>query len=287
MRIFGIDFNAAPDQRQSIACTSCVLESQVLHVHCLALLENIDSFENFLNSDGPWVAGIDFPFGQPRKLVKNLGWPMRWEGYVGRSEYLGSSGFETLLEEYRDPRPLGDKQYLRRVDSQANSRTRISLRQLPVSRFFQSGAPRLLRSPVSVLPCRPNLDQRVVLEAYPNLVARRLIDRRPYKATSAGEVSDLRLAARRDLLNGLMSQRLKDEYGVGLAIDPSIRDELIEEPSGNYLDAVLCSLQASWAWNRRADGWGIPAEADSLEGWIVDPALSSERYRGGGFPVTG
>ena len=280
MRIFGLDFNAAPHLKQSIACTSCVLESQVLYVHCLALLENLDSFENFLNSEGPWVAGIDFPFGQPRKLVKNLGWPMRWEGYVGESDFLGLNGFETLLEQYRDTRPLGDKQYLRSVDSQANPKAPMSLRQVPLSRLFQRGAPRLLRSPVSVLPCRPNGDERVVLEAYPALVARRLIDKRPYKGTCDGGLSDLRVDARRDLLAGLMSQSLKDEYGVGLAIDASIRNELIEEPSGNYLDAILCSLQASWAWTRRKEGWGIPAEADSLEGWIVDPALETGEYAG-------
>ena len=278
MRIFGLDFSAAPYEGRPIACTSCVLESQVLYVHCLALLENLDSFENFLNSQGPWVAGIDFPFGQPRQLVKNLGWPMRWEDYVSESEYLGSRGFESLLEEYRDARPLGDKQYLRAVDCQANSRTRISLRQLPLSRLFQRGAPRLLRSPVSVLPCRPNRDERVVLEAYPALVARRLIERRPYKGTSTGEISDLRMDARRDLIDGLMSQRLEDEFAVRLAIDENIRDELIEEPSGTYLDAVLCSLQATWAWNRRNEGWGIPHDADSLEGWIVDPALAARAY---------
>lgn len=274
MRIFGLDFSAASHEGVPIACTSCVLESRVLYVHCLALLENLDSFENFLSSEGPWVAGIDFPFGQPRKLVKNLGWPMRWEGYVGRSEGLGLTRFELVLEEYRETRPLGDKQYLRSVDSQANFRTPMSLRQVPTSRLFQRCAPRLLRSPVSVLPCRPNRDERVVLEAYPALVARRLIDRRPYKGTSPDELSDLRLDARRDLLDGLMSQRLEDEFGVALAVDSSIRDELIEEPSGNYLDAILCSLQATWAWNHREHGWGIPSSADSLEGWIVDPALA-------------
>lgn len=255
-----------------------MLESDVLYVHCLALLDNLDSFENFLNSEGPWVAGIDFPFGQPRKLVKNLGWPMRWEDYVGCSEYLGLNGFESVVEEYRETRPLGDKQYLRSVDSQANRRTPMSLRQVPTGRLFQRCAPRLLRSPVSVLPCRPNRDERVVLEAYPALVARRLIDRRPYKGTSTGELSDLRLDARRDLLNGLMSQQLEDEFGVALSIDPSIRDELIEEPSGNYLDAILCSLQATWAWNNREHGWGIPSSADTLEGWIVDPALAQRQH---------
>ena len=179
MRIFGLDFSAAPYESQPIACTSCVLESEVLYVHCLALLENLDSFENFLSSAGPWVAGIDFPFGQPRKLV---------------------------------------------------------------------------------------------------LVARRLIDRRPYKGTSTDESSDLRLDARRDLLNGLMSQQLEDEFGVTLSVDPSIRDELIEEPSGSYLDAILCSLQATWAWNNREHGWGIPSSADTLEGWIVDPALAQQQH---------
>ena len=38
-------------------------------------------------------------------------------------------------------------------------------------------------------------------------------------------------------------------------------------PAGDSLDAVLCLMQAAWASER--PGYGLPADIDPLEGWIV------------------
>jgi len=48
---------------------------------------------------------------------------------------------------------------------------------------------------------------------------------------------------------------------------------MINDPSGDQLDALLCAVQAAWSWLRRDEGYGVPARADLLEGWITDPAL--------------
>jgi hypothetical protein len=42
---------------------------------------------------------------------------------------------------------------------------------------------------------------------------------------------------------------------------------LINDGSGDLLDATLCLLQAGWASEQR--DWGKPRTADPLEGWIV------------------
>ena len=44
-------------------------------------------------------------------------------------------------------------------------------------------------------------------------------------------------------------------------------DALVADASGDTLDAVLCLLQAGWAASR--PGWGLPAQVDPLEGWIL------------------
>ena len=41
------------------------------------------------------------------------------------------------------------------------------------------------------------------------------------------------------------------------------------DASGDTLDAVLCALQAAWAWQRRDAGFGEPPQMDALEGWIA------------------
>jgi hypothetical protein len=37
------------------------------------------------------------------------------------------------------------------------------------------------------------------------------------------------------------------------------------------LDALVCAIQAAWAWTRRDHGFGLPEHVDPLEGWIADP----------------
>ena len=39
-------------------------------------------------------------------------------------------------------------------------------------------------------------------------------------------------------------------------------------------DAVLCLLQAAWAWQRRTERHGLPDAVDPVEGWIVSVPAS-------------
>jgi hypothetical protein len=50
---------------------------------------------------------------------------------------------------------------------------------------------------------------------------------------------------------------------------------LADDPGADHLDALLCAVQAAWAWRCRDAGYGLPADLDPLEGWITDPALLS------------
>lgn len=52
---------------------------------------------------------------------------------------------------------------------------------------------------------------------------------------------------------------------------------MIDAP-GDTLDAVICSLQAAWAWGRRDRDWDIPPGTDPNESWIVDPALPAPTW---------
>ena len=47
--------------------------------------------------------------------------------------------------------------------------------------------------------------------------------------------------------------------------------DINEDASGDKLDAVLCAIQAAWAWKKRDRRYGRPHSADKLEGWIADP----------------
>jgi predicted RNase H-like nuclease len=60
--------------------------------------------------------------------------------------------------------------------------------------------------------------------------------------------------------------------GLRLKLSHAQRDALVDDASGDSLDAVLCLLQAAWAQQRQEEGdalYGLPPGFDGLEGWIV------------------
>jgi hypothetical protein len=274
VRIYGIDFTSAPSARKPIACARCRYEDGgVLAVEALTPLADFAAFEGLLAGPGPWVAGLDFPFGQPRRLIEDLAWPPKWSRYVRHVARMHLSQFERLLREYCDARPSGRKHHLRAADRRAGARSPMMLYGVPVGKMFFRGAPRLLRSPASVLPCRPRPDDRVAVEAYPALAARRLIGRESYKSERASKNTRARLRARAAILHAVRAPALEQAYGFTLRLPGALSEALAAEPSADGLDAVLCAVQAAWAWTRRDAGYGVPRGADALEGWIVDPAL--------------
>jgi len=127
MKIMGIDFTSAPSHGKPITCAVCALNAGKLEVKDFQTLANFQDFEDLLDQPRPWIAGIDFPFGQPRELIENLGWPLDWQDYVGKVAGMSKESFEQILTDYRKTRPKGRKQHLRVTDELAGSRSPMML----------------------------------------------------------------------------------------------------------------------------------------------------------------
>lgn len=276
MRIHGLDFTSAPGKRKPLVALGCTLDANVLRVDDSHEMTDFEGFEEFLRLPGPWVCGMDFPFGQPRSLVEALGWPMTWEGYVGRVCAMPKEEFEDAIRSDMAQRPKGNKWRYRLADRRSGSSSAMMLFRVPVGKMFYRGAPRLLASGVSVIPCRPNGDSRVAVEAYPAVVARRFLNRTSYKNDERRKQSPEQRAAREKLVAGLESEALKEEYGFVVALDKEWRERFVREPGADALDSLLCAVQAAWAYSRRDTDYGVPEVCDPLEGWILDPALLRE-----------
>lgn len=274
MRVYGLDFTSAPRRGKPITCTVATLAGDALSVEALVPFESFETFENFLSSPGPWIAGMDFPFAQPRKLVRNLGWPEQWDAVARLMGDLSITQFEELLADYRSLRPAGDKHHLRATDRLARSRSPMTLYGVPVARMFFRGVPLLERSEVSIVPCRPTDGNRVVVEAYPALVARRYIGRRSYKSDTRKHQTSEREQARRDLLGAVCSDTLAGDFGIRLDVPDGLVEEFAGDGTADRLDALLCAIQTAWCWRQRDRRFGMPEDVDPLEGWIADPALS-------------
>ena len=278
MRIFGIDFTSAPSHTKPITCAVCKLQDNHLKVQDCLKLVSFSDFEAFLHSSGPWLAALDFPFGQPIRLISNLKWPEEWEDYVQIITSMGKKEFEETLKRYAEGRPIGDKVHLRTTDVLTGARSPMMLYRVPVGKMFFEGATRLLRANVSILPCRPTADTRMVVEGYPALVARRFIAKQSYKSDERSKQTEDRKMARREIVLGLRSSEIVKWYGLKVELSDEMSERLVEEPMGDELDAVLCSVQGGWSWLQKFNGYGIPEVCKRIEGWIVDPLASLHKH---------
>lgn len=273
MRVFGLDFTSSPSRHKPITLAEAELEGESLRLVSLSSINSFTDFEAFLSKPNIWCAGIDFPFGQPRKLVENLGWPSSWPEYVRAISEMKKAQFVDLLRQYQAGRSEGDKRHFRKVDKLAGACSPMQLDFVPVARMFFEGAPRLLLSSCSVCPVLKRHDGRIVVEAYPGLIARNAIGAASYKTDDKQKQNEERRRSRRKIVDELATPRMKSMYELTVDLDPQLAQMCIDDPTGDVLDAVLCTVQAAWAYNRKESDFGMPADCDPLEGWIPDPTL--------------
>ena len=140
----------------------------------------------------------------------------------------------------------------------------------PVAWMLHAGVPALLDAGAHLPGLHAGDPQRVALEGYPGLLAREILGRRSYKSDDRAKQTPDRLIARKDLLTALEQGRTR--LGLRLRLSVAQHEALVQDASGDTLDATLCLLQAAWAQacHRRGDAaYGLPATLDPLEGWIV------------------
>ena len=271
MKILGIDFTSAPSRIKPITCAVGNFVDNTFHITAVDRLSTFTAFEQTLAQSGPYVAGFDFPFSQPHRLIQSLGWPTDWAELINLISTMGKEAFESEIRRYADPRPVRDKLHRRLTDMHANAISPMKLDFVPVGKMFFQGAPRLLAAGLNILPCHPTSNNRVALEVYPALVNRHFNHKLSYKQDAVARQTEQHTAARSALLDTLFTPLFMDTYGFTLNLDPTVSSASINDKSGDTLDAVLCAVQAAWASQK--PNYGIPLNADPLEGWIVDPSL--------------
>ena len=62
-------------------------------------------------------------------------------------------------------------------------------------------------------------------------------------------------------------EALKVGKPLGIRLQVKDERELVADGSGDLLDAAICAVQAAWAAGKPK--YGIPADAQRGEGWIV------------------
>lgn len=265
--LVGCDFSSSPSRRKPILmATGSALKGRVL-LATLERLESLDDFEQWLRQERAWTGAFDFPFGLPRELVMHLGWPTQWLESMRHYASLSRLEIRNTFAAFCDARPAGYKFAHRSTDKPAGSSPSMKWVNPPVAYMLHAGVPRLLAAGVHLPGLHRGDTRRVALEGYPGMLAREVLGNRSYKSDDKARQTPERLIARKDLITAL--EHGQTRLGLRLKVSHAQRDALVDDASGDSLDAVLCLLQAAWAAGQGAPAYGLPAEMDALEGWIV------------------
>ena len=281
MMLIGCDFSSSPSKRKSIVVAVGHAKSGRVQLQSLLRFETLASFADWLKHPQAWVGGFDLPFGLPRELVETLGWPTDWLACMQHYTALSRAEIRDTFKAFCDARPVGGKFAHRATDTPAGSSPSMKWVNPPVAYMLHAGVPLLIDAGVTMPRLHapavladasaPSVSSslRIALEAYPGLLARELIGNTSYKSDDKAKQTPERLIARKQLLQALEVGQTR--LGLRLKLTHAQHDTLVDDASGDSLDAVLCMVQAAWAQSQHESGaahYGLPA-CDPLEGWIV------------------
>ena len=267
--LLGVDFSSSPSRRKPIVMARGERSGARVRLHALETFETLDALGAWLAAPGHWVGGFDLPFGLPRELVAQLGWPLAWAACMQHYRQLTRAQIRDTFAAFCAARPVGGKFAHRATDGPAGSSPSMKWVNPPVAWMLHAGVPLLLDAGAHLPGLHAGDPARVALEAYPGLLAREVLQRRSYKSDDRAQQTPERLMARKDLVTALELGQTR--LGLQLQLSHAQRDALVDDARGDRLDAVLCLLQAAWADARHAAGdalYGLPPALDPLEGWI-------------------
>jgi hypothetical protein len=248
----------------------------------LSKLERLSSlalFLEWLERPQSWIGAFDLPFGLPRELVQTLGWPLNWLDCIDHYSSLSREEIRAAFAAFCNARPVGGKFAHRATDIPAGSSPSMKWVNPPVAYMLHAGVPLLVKAGVNLLGLHAGRQHdtadthcahRMAFEGYPGLLAREVLNNRSYKSDDKAKQTPERLIARKDLITAL--EHGQTRLNLRLKLTHAQRDVLVDDASGDSLDAVLCMVQAAWAQTRYAQGdphYGLPALMDPLEGWII------------------
>lgn len=265
--LVGCDFSSTPTRRKPIVLALGHAAAGRVQLTRLEKLASLQAFADWLRAPHGWIGGFDFPFGLPRELVEHLGWPTSWRECMRHYAGLTRPQIRATFAAYCASRPAGAKFAHRRFDRLAGSSPSMKWVNPPVAYMLHAAVPLLLEAGVHIPGLHAGDPQRVALEAYPGLLARELVGRRSYKSDEKAKQTADRLITRKDLVTALEQGRTR--LGLRVKLSHAQHDALVQDASGDSLDAVLCLVQAAWAAQHGAPHYGLPPDLDPLEGWIV------------------
>ena len=263
--LIGVDFTSRPTPRKPITVAHGACAGGVVRLLRIDRHATFDAYARRLAEPGRWVGAFDHPFGLSRTLVEALGWPTDWLALMRHYAALSRDEVRATFAAWCAARPAGGKFAHRACERPAGASPAMKWVNPPVALMLHAGMPLLIDAGVHLPALHAGDPARVALEGYPGMLARAVLGARSYKSDERARQTPERLIARKDLVDALEQGRLPP--GLRLKLTHAQRELLVDDATGDSIDAVLCLLQAAWAATQPR--YGLPERVDPLEGWIV------------------
>ena len=198
--------------------------------------------------------------------------PEKWSSYIKDINRWKLDGFEKKVKQFKAKSPNNAKEPLRLTDTMAGAESPLKFTQKQLAMQFYEGTNCLLKSGVSVLPCNPKKDTRVVLETFPDLVAQRFAVHDLGARLKSVDIESLH----KEIIKGLETPEFERDFKFKIFLDDTLKLKCVEESDGAILNAILISTQVAWAYSAGKPHYGIPDihhPSIQTEGWIIDPSL--------------
>ena len=272
MQVMGCDFSSSPSRRKPIVVAHGVFDGAAgsVQLQGFTRYENLSAWADWLAQPGAWTGGFDLPFGLPRELVAQLGWPQDWLACMQHYSALARPAIRQQFAAFCAARPVGGKFAHRQTDDPAGSSPSMKWVNPPVAYMLHAGVPLVLAAQIAMPGLRATGSNKVALEAYPGMLARQVLGRTSYKSDDKQRQTPEREQARAQLWQALNDGHTS--LGLRLQASAGLRSAALADATGDHVDAVVCMLQAAWGLRARLAGdtrYGLPADMNPLEGWIV------------------
>lgn len=274
MRIWGIDFVTTPSPRNPLVVVGGELNNGVLRLDSLERFGH-NALPAVLDREGPWVLGLDVPFGLPAEFVSSESLRPGWHSYADVISRMTWPDLQSRLGSFRAQRSKGQREPKRECDRLAGALSPLKVANPPMARMFQAAAATLLGADCDILPMRMTGRDRVVVEVYPKLIAKRLAPGATYKSARSAKRDHSNV--RESIISALRAQALAGDFGFLVECSDELAQASIEDESGETIDSLYAAVSAAWAFGRCGTDWGVPADASRESGWIVDPRLVEPR----------
>jgi hypothetical protein len=265
--LLGVDFTSAPRPKKPITCAWGGLDAGVVSLQRFERCETFESYVALLQREATWIGGFDMPFGLPRAFVAEQGWPSAWAGYTKAALALTRKELVERCRSYAAVRPAGEKLAYRATDKPAQSSSAMWWMNPPVVLMYHAGVRCLLKAQVRIEPCRRVASDCIALEAYPGLIQKRL-GVGSYKQDLIAKQTAAQRENRVELLTKLV-EIAPQVLGFSLKSSRVHTAHMIDDASGDTLDAYLCMVQAAYGAQRRESNFGFPQSTPANEGWIL------------------